>query len=81
MDIHIDLEAGRGLRDEIYRQLRAAILDERLRPGEALPPTRELAQRLSVSRNTVCAAYDRLSAEGFLTTKTGAGTFVRRGSA
>ncbi|MGA6166680.1 PLP-dependent aminotransferase family protein [Amycolatopsis magusensis] len=83
MEIHIDTEAGRGRREEIYRQIREAILDGRLRAGEALPPTRELAERLAVSRNTVSAAYDRLTGEGFLEGRVGAGTFVRtsRGSA
>ncbi len=76
MDLHVSL-AGRGdLAERIYRQLRDAILDGRLRPGEKLPPTRELAGRLDVSRNTVTAAYDRLSADGFLVGKVGAGTFV-----
>jgi GntR family transcriptional regulator/MocR family aminotransferase len=79
VDIHIDFEAGRGRRDEIYRQLRAAILDGRILVGEALPPTREFARRLLVSRNTVSAAYDRLTAEGFLIGKVGAGTFVQAG--
>ena len=76
MEIHIDLSGSRGHRAEIYRQIRAAILDGRIRAGEALPPTRELAQRLSVSRTTVSAAYDRLTAEGFLAGRVGAGTFV-----
>ncbi len=76
VEIHIDLTGTRGHRDAIYRQLRAAILAGRIRPGEALPPTRELAQRLAVSRTTVSAAYDRLTAEGFLAGRVGAGTFV-----
>ncbi|WP_410620222.1 PLP-dependent aminotransferase family protein [Amycolatopsis sp. cmx-8-4] len=76
MDVHIDLTGTRGHRDAIYRQLRAAILEGRIRPGEALPPTRELAQRLAVSRTTVSAAYDRLTAEGFLAGRVGSGTFV-----
>jgi GntR family transcriptional regulator / MocR family aminotransferase len=68
---------GRGdLSARIYRQLLDAILDGRLRPGERLPPTRELAQRLAVSRNTVAVAYDRLTAEGFLVGRVGSGTFV-----
>ncbi|GAA0988344.1 PLP-dependent aminotransferase family protein [Acrocarpospora macrocephala] len=68
---------GRGdLAARIYRQLLDAILDGRLRPGERLPPTREMATRLGVSRNTVTVAYDRLTAEGFLVGKTGAGTYV-----
>src|SRR5947199_9992936 len=76
MAVHITL-AGPGDRaTRIYRQLLDAVLDGRLRPGEQLPPTRELATRLAVSRNTVAAAYDRLVAEGFLTGKVGAGTYV-----
>jgi GntR family transcriptional regulator / MocR family aminotransferase len=76
MDLHVSL-AGRGdLAERIYRQLRDAILDGRLRTGEKLPPTRELAQRLDVARNTVTVAYDRLSADGFLVGRVGSGTFV-----
>jgi GntR family transcriptional regulator/MocR family aminotransferase len=76
MDLHVSL-AGRGdLTARIYRQLRDAVLDGRLRPGERLPPTRELAGRLDVSRNTVAAAYERLTADGFLVSRVGAGTFV-----
>ncbi|MBY8870593.1 PLP-dependent aminotransferase family protein [Micromonospora sp. PLK6-60] len=76
MDIQVNL-AGRGdLAARIYRQLRDAVVDGRLAAGERLPPTRELALRLAVSRNTVAAAYDRLTAEGFLVGRVGAGTFV-----
>ncbi|WP_158882543.1 PLP-dependent aminotransferase family protein [Amycolatopsis anabasis] len=79
MDLHIDFAAGEPRRDAIYRQIRSAVLDGRLRAGAALPPTRELAARLAVSRNTVSAAYDRLTAEGFLAGRVGSGTFVRDG--
>ncbi len=76
MDVQLNL-AGRGdLAARIYRQLLDAILDGRLRAGERLPPTRDLARQLEVSRNTVATAYDRLTAEGFLVGRVGAGTFV-----
>jgi GntR family transcriptional regulator/MocR family aminotransferase len=81
VDLHLDLSGTRGHRDEIYRQIREAVLDGRLRDGDLLPPTRELAQRLAVSRTTVTAAYERLTAEGFLTGRVGAGTYVRAGAA
>jgi GntR family transcriptional regulator / MocR family aminotransferase len=81
MEMHVSL-VGRGdLTGEIYRQLRRAILDGRLPPGGRLPPTRELARRLSVSRTTVAVAYDRLVGEGFLTARVGAGTYVSDGLA
>ncbi|MBW8871538.1 MAG: PLP-dependent aminotransferase family protein [Leifsonia sp.] len=60
----------------MYRQLRDAVLDGRLRRGERLPATRELAERLQVSRSTVSTAYERLTAEGYLRARVGAGTFV-----
>lgn len=66
----------RDLSGQIYRQLRAAILDGRLRAGDPLLPTRELALQLAVARNTVAVAYERLAGEGFVSGRVGAGTFV-----
>jgi GntR family transcriptional regulator/MocR family aminotransferase len=60
----------------LHSQLRAAIVDGRLKPGLRLPPTREMAAAYRVSRNTVVAAYDLLLTEGYLTAQRGAGTFV-----
>ena len=74
--MHVTLEGRGDLAARIYRQLLDAVLDGRLRSGERLPPTRELARGLKVSRNTVSVAYERLTAEGFLTSRVGAGTFV-----
>ncbi|MFC6017867.1 PLP-dependent aminotransferase family protein [Plantactinospora solaniradicis] len=76
MELHVGLTGRGDLAAQIYRQLLAAVLDGRLRPGERLPATRELAERLGVSRNTVAVAYDRLTAEGFLVGRVGAGTYV-----
>jgi GntR family transcriptional regulator/MocR family aminotransferase len=76
MDVHVTLEGRGDLSARIYRQLLDAIVDGRLRPGQRLPPTRELARRLAVSRNTVAVAYERLAAEGVLTGRVGAGRFV-----
>jgi GntR family transcriptional regulator / MocR family aminotransferase len=76
MDVQISLVGRRRLADEIYRQLRAAILDGRLAEGQLLPPSRELALRLSVSRSTVSVAYDRLIGEGFAIGRAGSGTRV-----
>ena len=67
MDVHVSLDGRRDITGQIYRQLRAAIVTGTLRPGDRLPPTRELADRLAVSRTTVMVAYDRLMGEGFLT--------------
>jgi len=76
LDFHVRLDGPGGLTAGIYRAIHDGIRDGRLRPGDQLPPSRELAQSLEVSRNTVAAAYERLTAEGFLTGRVGAGTFV-----
>jgi GntR family transcriptional regulator / MocR family aminotransferase len=76
MEFHVSLIDRKDLSGEIYRQMRRAIVDGRIRPGEFLPPSRELARRLSVARTTVTVAYDRLAGEGFVSSRVGAGTFV-----
>ena len=72
----MSLVGRKDLAGEIYRQLRAAIVSGRLRPGDALPATRDLARRLEVARTTVTVAYDRLNGEGYVRSRVGAGTFV-----
>lgn len=68
---------GRG---SLYRKLQTALRDAIdsgvLKPNETLPPERDLAADLSVSRITVRKALDALVAEGLLTRRQGAGTFV-----
>ncbi len=76
MDLHVSLDGSADLSGQIYRQLRSAILEGRLRPGEPVPSTRDAARQLSVSRNTVATAYDHLIAEGFLISRSGVGTYV-----
>ncbi|NUS42920.1 MAG: PLP-dependent aminotransferase family protein [Mycobacteriaceae bacterium] len=78
MEMHVTLNGRGDLGGQIYRQVKAAILSGRLMPGQPLPPSRELASRLSVSRNTVTAAYDRLIDERLAQSRAGAGVFVRQ---
>jgi GntR family transcriptional regulator / MocR family aminotransferase len=77
-DLALDLPPpdSRNLLASLHRQLRAAILDGRLRSGLRLPATRTLAEYAGVSRNTAVAAYDLLIAEGYAISHRGAGTFV-----
>jgi GntR family transcriptional regulator/MocR family aminotransferase len=80
VEVHVSLVGRKDLSGEIYRQLRRAILEGRLLPGDALPPTREMARSLHVSRSTVAVAYERLWGEGFVASRVGAGTFVTEGA-
>jgi GntR family transcriptional regulator / MocR family aminotransferase len=76
MAFHVSLVGRKNLSGEIYRQIRRAILDGRLRPGDRLSPSRDLALTLAVSRMTVIVAYERLASDGFVTSRLGAGTVV-----
>ena len=64
------------LHRQLYESLRRALLDGKLPAGERLPSSRDLAQDLELSRNTVVAAINQLSVEGYLVSKIGSGTFV-----
>lgn len=81
MDIHITLDGRHALAAQICRQLRAGIVDGRLAAGARLPSSRELASRLGVSRKTTLEVFERLTAEGFLSPRPGAGTYVAAGLA
>lgn len=70
--------SGEPLQRQIYGRLRAAILAGQLLPGTQIPSSRELARELGVGRNTVLAAVEQLTTEGYLQSERGSGTFVHR---
>lgn len=63
---------------QLSNGLKERIVSGSLMPGTQLPPTRELADSLSVARGTVVKAYDDLIAQGHLESLTGSRTFVSR---
>lgn len=72
----LDEQSRAPLYQQLRRALKDAIEDNRLAAEEALPPERELAEQLGISRITVRKALDSLVADGMLTRRQGAGTFV-----
>ena len=75
----ISLKEGNGaepLYMQIYGSIRDAILDGRLESRSRVPSSRQLAEKLGISRMTVVNAYDQLFAEGYLEGRRGSGTFV-----
>lgn len=68
--------------EEIADQIRALVANGRLRPGDRLPPERELAAAFRVSRNTLREALRALELAGMIESRKGAsgGAFVRPGS-
>src|SRR5438309_5743247 len=74
--VELDRNGDGALRTQLEGGLRAAARSGRLRAGRRLPATRALAADLGVSRRLVVDAYAQLLAEGYLTARRGAGTFV-----
>ena len=66
----------RSLQTRIREMLVRAILDGQLAPNAPLPSSREMAEQLGVSRNTVVLAYLHLADEGYLLTRERSGHFV-----
>lgn len=68
-----------NLSDAAAAQIRDLIAADVLRPGDALPGERELAERMGVSRTSIRAALQTLSAEGLLVVRQGSGLRVAEG--
>jgi len=72
----LDEASSLPLYQQLQRKLRLAIENRVLGADDALPPERDLAEELNVSRITVRKAIDGLVDEGLLIRKQGSGTFV-----
>ena len=76
VEVFIDPDDGRSLVEQVYAQVRSAIVEGRLAAGDMLTPTRTLAGQLGLSRFTVTEAYGRLVAQGSVEGRRSQGTFV-----
>ena len=76
LTLTLDATSAKPLQVQVFDQVREIILEGKLAAGMALPPSRLLAERLKISRNTVISAYERLGAEGYVKARGTAGLFV-----
>lgn len=74
--IRLERDGGCPLYEQIFARFREGIIEGVIPRGTRLPPSRLLAKELSIARNTVVQAYDRLEAEGYVRRSHGSGTFV-----
>src|SRR6185369_11929919 len=74
--VSIDLGSPTPAYRQIASDLRRHLVEQRLRPGDLLPPIRQLALDLGVHFNTVALAYRMLAAEGWLELKRRRGAAV-----
>jgi len=71
----LDIQAA----EQVVRHVAVLIERRQLRPGDRLPPERELAQELGLSRPTIRAGLHALAAMGVTESRQGAGTFITAG--
>ena len=73
---YIDRDAPMTLHAQVAAELRRAIADGEAKPGERLPPAKDLAAILGVNTNTVLRALRQLRDEGLLEFRRGRGITV-----
>jgi len=76
LSARLDRSSSEPMYRQLLQQMQQAILTGELGPGTKLPSSRTLAADLSIARNTVLHVYDQLTAEGYVLTTTGSGTYV-----
>lgn len=76
VNIFIDNKSGAPIYDQIYSQIKAAIISGELKEDDALPSIRSLAKDLRISVITTKRAYEELEREGFIYTVAAKGCFV-----
>ncbi|WP_229668601.1 FadR/GntR family transcriptional regulator [Edaphobacter acidisoli] len=78
-EIHDDSAAHSQLTMQVVEHVRGLIASGEVKPGDRLPPERDLARQLKISRSSLRAGIGFLSAMGVLKSRHGAGTFVSSG--
>lgn len=78
-EIHDDTASHSQLTMQVVEYVRSLIARGEVKPGDRLPPERDLARQLKISRSSLRAGIGFLSAMGVLKSRHGAGTFVSSG--
>ncbi len=78
MTFQVDFKAGKPVYLQLADQVRYAAASGSLRPGDALPALRPLAEELRINRNTIAKAYAELENQGIVETIQGKGVFLKQ---
>jgi len=76
MQIKVDLTSKVPIYVQLIDQIKHMIATGVLKPGDQLPPVRQLATDLQVNFNTIARAYRLLDEDGLISTQHGRGTFI-----
>src|SRR5205823_259527 len=77
MILQINFKSGMPIYLQLVDQIKTAAASGELKPGEALPSIRPLAEELRLNRNTVAKAYAELESLGVIETLPGKGCFLK----
>jgi len=77
MIFQLNFKSGKPVYLQVVDQVKAAAASGAIRPGEALPSIRPLAEELRVNRNTIAKAYSELESLGVVETQPGRGCFLK----
>src|SRR6266516_4086287 len=75
-EVRIDDASDRAIHEQIVSQIQEAVATGTLRPGNRLPPVRQLADQLEIAPGTVARAYSELERRGIVVTDGARGTRV-----
>jgi GntR family transcriptional regulator len=76
MEISIDIEDPMPLFTQLVEQIKSAVINSKVQPGEPLPSIRQLANDLELNSKTVAKAYKLLERDLIIQSKGYRGTFV-----
>src|ERR1039457_7069918 len=80
INFRLDSRSGVAPYRQLADQVRQAVSLGLLRPGDKLPPVREVVTQITINPNTVHRAYRELEHEGIVEGRPGLGTFVTASS-
>jgi GntR family transcriptional regulator len=80
MDFSVDVDNGMPIYEQLVRQMKYAVAEGVLVPGQLIPSVRELARQLAINPNTVQRAYQQLQSEEIIESLRGRGMAVCTGA-
>ena len=77
LEFKVDAQSAVPVYEQIKRAIKLAIVSGNLEEGDKLMSLRELALKLTVNPNTIIKVYDQLENDGFISSRPGAGYYVK----
>jgi len=77
LEFKVDAKSAVPVYEQIKRAIKLAIVSGSLEEGDKLMSLRELALKLTVNPNTIIKVYDQLETDGFISSRPGAGYYVK----